>query len=109
MSMLHAPVEEESKRQGWWIYGACNHANHPFAEESRSLLKQIPRGRSYTLHSRPATTDRMATDFEAQGHIDVAVLQETGIPRKADFYLCGPSSFLKNMRDGFKTGAWLPS
>ena len=32
----------------------------------------------------------------------VAVLQETGIPRKADFYLCGPSSFLKNMRDGLQ-------
>lgn len=72
--MLHVLVEEESKRQVWWIYGARSHANHPFAEESRSLLQQIPRGRSYILYSRAATTDRIATDLDAQGHIYVAVL-----------------------------------
>jgi MOSC domain-containing protein YiiM len=37
MSMLHALAAESSQRQVCWIYGARDRANHPFAEESRSL------------------------------------------------------------------------
>jgi MOSC domain-containing protein YiiM len=45
MSMLHALAAEKSQREIWWIYGARNRADHSFAEESRSLLKQLSRGR----------------------------------------------------------------
>ena len=38
MSMLHALAAENSQQEIWWIYGARNSADHPFAEESRSLL-----------------------------------------------------------------------
>ena len=38
LSMLHALAAEKSQRQVWWIYGARNRDDHPFAEESRSLL-----------------------------------------------------------------------
>lgn len=101
MSMLHRLAAEGSERQVWWIYGARDRANHPFAEESRSLVKRLPRGRSYILYSRPAT-DEPGGDFDARGHIDVALLEKIGVPRNGDFYLCGPSSFLQNMRDGLR-------
>ena len=45
MSMLHTLAAERSQREIWWIYGARNRVDHPFAEESRSLLKQLSRGR----------------------------------------------------------------
>ncbi len=100
MAMLHALAAERSERQVWWIYGARNRANHPFAEESRSLIKQLPRGRGYILYSKPAVTDELGEDFDAPGHIEVALLEKIGIPRNGEFYLCGPSSFLENMREG---------
>src|SRR6266850_4826056 len=102
MSMLHAVAAEKSERQVWWIYGARNRANHPFAEESRSLIKQLPRGRGYILYSKPAVTDELGEDFDAPGHIEVALLEKIGVPRDGEFYLCGPSSFLENMRDGLR-------
>jgi ferredoxin-NADP reductase/MOSC domain-containing protein YiiM len=102
MSMLHALVAEKSQRQVWWIYGARNRSGHPFAQESRSLLKQLPRGRSYIVYSRPASTDRADKDFDATGHIDTALLERIGVPRDSDFYLCGPSLFLQNMLDGLR-------
>lgn len=102
MSMLHALAAEKSQRQVWWIYGARNRANHPFAEESRFLLKQLTRGRSYVLYSRPAATDRLGVDFDSSGHIDTALLEKIGVSRNSQFYLCGPSSFLENMRDGLR-------
>ena len=103
MSMLHALASEKSQREIWWIYAARNRVEHPFAEESRSLLKQLSRGRGYIVYSRPAATDQVGTDFDAPGHIDAALLKRIGVSQGSDFYLCGPSSFLQNMRDGLQT------
>jgi ferredoxin-NADP reductase/MOSC domain-containing protein YiiM len=102
MSMLHTLAAERSQREIWWIYGARNRVEHPFAEESRSLLKQLSRGRGYIVYSRPAAIDHVGADFDAPGHIDTALLEKIGVSQGGDFYLCGPSSFLQNMRDGLR-------
>src|SRR5580693_3658866 len=102
MSMLHALAAEKSQREIWWIYGARNSADHPFAEESRSLLKQLSRGRGYIVYSKPTATDQVGADFDAPGHIDAALLERIGVSQGSDFYLCGPPSFLKNMCDGLR-------
>jgi len=102
MSMLHALAAEKSQGEIWWIYGTRNSAEHPFAEESRGLLKQLSRGRGYIMYSRPAAIDQVGSDFDASGHIDAALLERIGVSQGSDFYLCGPSSFLQNMRDGLR-------
>ena len=102
MSMLHALAAQRSQREIWWVYGARDRADHPFADESRSLLKQLSHGRGYVVYSRPAATDRVGADFDAPGHVDTALLQKIGVPQGSDFYLCGPTSFLQDMRDGLR-------
>jgi len=102
LSMLHALAAEKSQREIWWIYGARNRVEHPFAEESRTLLKHVSRGRGYIVYSRPAAIDQVGVDFDAPGHIDTALLERIGVPQASDFYLCGPTSFLQNMRDGLR-------
>ncbi|MFZ1159757.1 MAG: MOSC and FAD-binding oxidoreductase domain-containing protein [Candidatus Sulfotelmatobacter sp.] len=102
MSMLHSLAAEKSQREVWWIYGARNRVDHPFAEESRSLLKQLSRGRGYVVYSRPAASDQVGADFDARGHIDTALLEKLDVSPNSDFYLCGPSSFLQSMRDGLR-------
>ena len=104
MSMLHTLAAEKSQQEIWWIYGARNRVNHPFAEESRSLLKQLSRGRGYIVYSRPAAVDKVGADFDAPGHIDIALIEKIGVSKGSDFYLCGPPSFLQSMRDGL--GKW---
>jgi len=103
MSMLHTLAAERSQREIWWIYGARNRVDHPFAEESRSLLKQLSRGREYIMYSRPAAIDQVGADYDAPGHIDTTLLERIGVSESSDFYLCGPSSFLQNMRDGLRS------
>ena len=103
MSMLHALAAQGSQREIWWIYGTRNSAEHPFAEESRSLLKLLTRGREYIVYSRPAASDRLGEEFDAPGHIDTALLERTGISKGSEFYLCGPPAFLQNLRDGLRS------
>lgn len=98
LSMLQALAAESSARQVWWIYGARNRASHPFAEESQFLLEKLAQGRAFIVYSKPSSNEQQGRDFDAVGHIDVALLEKIGVPRDGDFYLCGPSSFLENMR-----------
>lgn len=102
MSMLHSLAAGKTQRQVWWIYGARNRVDHPFAEESRSLLNRLSRGRGYIVYSRPGESDQVGADFDAPGHINTALLERIGVSRDSDFYLCGPPAFLQTMREGLK-------
>ena len=90
MAMLHALAAQASPRPVWWIHGARSRLDHPFAREARDLLAKLPHARSYVRYSRPEATDRLGVDFDAAGRLTVAVLEKLGVPREADFYLCGP-------------------
>jgi len=103
LAMLHALAAEASPREVWWIHGARNREDQPFAIESRALLRQLAHGTGYVLYSRPAPTDQVGVDFNASGHIDVDLLERLNVPRNGDFYLCGPPAFLQNMRSGLDT------
>ncbi len=104
LAMLHALAAESLPREVWWIYGARDGDEHPFNEEVRALIRMLPHGRSHIRYSRPRPEDRLGADFDAPGRISSAILQEIGVPRDADFYLCGPTSFLRDLTTGLN--AW---
>jgi ferredoxin-NADP reductase/MOSC domain-containing protein YiiM len=104
MAMLNALVSENSQREVWWLFGARNRANHPFAQESRSLLQVLAHGRSHIQYSRPHLDDHLGSDYDAPGRLGATVFNELRVPREADFYLCGPSEFLGDMASGLS--AW---
>jgi ferredoxin-NADP reductase len=102
--MLHSLANMSSPRRVWWVYGARNGAEHPFARESRDLLRRVPGSRSFVVYSRPCPADRRGEDFDATGHVAPPLLDRLGVPRDADFYLCGPTTFLHDLRTGL--AAW---
>jgi len=104
MAMLHALAAHASPRPVWWIRGARNGREHPFAREARDLQAKLPHVRSHVRYSQPEATDRLGVDFDAAGRLTVTVLEELGVPREADFYLCGPSAFLEDLTAGL--GGW---
>ena len=100
LAMLHALAAQASPREVWWLFGARNRDEHPFGQESRRLLQTLPHSHSYILYSRSGPQDRLGLDFDAAGHLSVAVLKEIAVPREADFYLCGPPAFLQDLTSG---------
>ena len=42
LAMLHVLAAAALARPVWWLHGARNGAEHPFAEEARGLLAQLP-------------------------------------------------------------------
>jgi ferredoxin-NADP reductase/MOSC domain-containing protein YiiM len=104
LAMLHALVAEASPRDIWWIHGARNGREHPFAEETRTLLKSLPRGHRHICYSSPGPVDRLGVVFDAPGHLNMGVLQELDVPRNADYYICGPAAFMGELTAGL--AAW---
>jgi ferredoxin-NADP reductase/MOSC domain-containing protein YiiM/ferredoxin len=105
LAMLHSLSSAASRREVWWIYGARNRAEHPFAKESRGLLQTLVNSRSHIVYSEPNSNsnDELGVDYDSAGHVDTPLLDRLGVGRDADFYLCGPPSFLRDLTAGLKT------
>jgi ferredoxin-NADP reductase len=99
LSMLHsiASGSAETPREVWWIHAARNAAEHVFAQEARQLLAAIPGSHSAIAYSKPDPADQPGKDFDIQGHWDLARLEKLALPVGADFYVCGPSAFLRDV------------
>jgi ferredoxin-NADP reductase len=103
LAMLHSLSSVASRREIWWIYGARNRAEHPFAKESRGFLQTLVNSRSHIVYSKPDSEDELGVDYDSVGYVDAPLLDRLAVTRNADFYLCGPSSFLKQLTQGLKT------
>jgi ferredoxin-NADP reductase len=103
LAMLHALTDAHSIRQVLWLHAARDGDHHPFAAEARRLLRALPHGRSYICFSRPGPRDKASAEFDATGRLSRLVLNEVGIPREADVYLCGPTRFMADMKEALGT------
>jgi ferredoxin-NADP reductase/MOSC domain-containing protein YiiM/ferredoxin len=100
LAMLHALAAEQSRREIWWIHGARNGSEYPFAAEVRELLKSLAGSHSHICYSAPNPTDRPGVDFDRVGRVGVDVFKEIGVPPDADVYICGPAAFMSDLVDG---------
>ena len=66
--------------------------------------KLWPTATATFAHSSPDPEDRLGGDFDAPGRLDMRVLQELGVPRNGDFYICGPTAFISDLTAGL--AAW---
>ena len=103
LSMLHSLVKAGSTREVWWLHGARNGDEHPFAEESRLLLDRLPNSRSRIYYSRPGAADRPGVDFNVEGRLSIEAIRGLGLPSDAEAYLCGPAPFMDELRAGLAT------
>ena len=103
LAMLQALAAERSPRTVWWLHAARDGANHPFAEQARTLIAQLPAGRSIVSYSAPRDTDRPGIDYTFAGRFDLERIRNLKPPQDADAYLCGPDAFMKDMTDALQS------
>jgi ferredoxin-NADP reductase/MOSC domain-containing protein YiiM len=99
LAMLHTLAAARSTRQIMWLHAARDGQHHPFASEVRRLMRALTNCRSYVGYSRPDSIDKSGEDFNVTGHFSRTVLDQLGLPRNADIYLCGPTRFMADMKE----------
>ena len=100
LAMLQALALERSKREIWWLHGARNRREHPFAAEARALLASLPNARAHVYYSRPDSDDLEGRDFDSAGRLDASGLVALEPPSDAQAYLCGPTAFMDDLSAG---------
>ena len=103
LAMLHALSASRSAREVWWLYGARDAADHPFAGEARELAADLPHFRRFVCYSKAAPGDRLGEDYDAPGRLSLELVKKLGVPREADFYMCGPPAFLRSFTQDLRS------
>ena len=98
LSMLHQLAARHSERDIWWLHGARGPHEHPFAAEAHDLLASLPRARRHVFYSNATLPERRRA-HAAAGRLTKEVMAGLGIPADATAYICGPASFMTDMRD----------
>ena len=94
LAMLHALADAGDTREVWWIHGARNGREHAFGPEVERLLSTLPNAHRVIAYSRPDPADMC----DIAGRITAQATAE--VPVDADYYLCGPEAFMRDMSAG---------
>ena len=104
VSMLTTIVESGSRCQTWFIHGARNGREHAMGDLVRQLSDGHDHIRTHVRYSRPFPEDTVGRDYDDEGHVDIRLLERLLPDQHFDFYLCGPTPFMKSLFDGLM--AW---
>jgi ferredoxin-NADP reductase/MOSC domain-containing protein YiiM len=98
LSMLHQLAGSRSGQDIWWLHGARGPREHPFAAEVHDLLASLPHARERVFYSNAIPSERHRV-HAAAGRLTKEALAGLGLPAGASAYICGPASFMTDMRD----------
>jgi ferredoxin len=100
ISMLNAVVAAGSGRPVWFIHGTRSGREHALGEHMRRLAEDHHNIHLHVRYSRPRPEDAEGQNHDAVGHVTVDALQELLPPATYDFYLCGPTPFMRSLYNG---------
>jgi len=66
-----------------------------FVYQVDELLRSLADSHRLVAYSQPASTETPGADHDISGRLDLTVLEQAGIPKEADYYLCGPDGFMR--------------
>lgn len=100
MSMLEAISVVGSDRPTWFVHGARNGRVHAMGPLVRRIAFENENVHTHIRYSRPTADDVPGDDFDDEGHVDVALLERLLPTPDCDFYICGPTAFMRSLFQG---------
>lgn len=98
LSMLHGLVASGDPRAISFFHVARNGRQHALADEVRQVAARGA-ARVHISYSRPEAGDVMGRDYDAPGRLDGDRIAGVLPGLDADFYLCGPASFMAALQN----------
>ncbi len=100
LSMLNAIVESGSKRSVWFVHGTREGREHAMAAHIRRIAAENDNVNVHVSYSQPSPEDVEGRDYNSRGHVTIELLKRLLPPAAYDFYLCGPTPFMKSLYNG---------
>ena len=97
MSMLRWCLQHQPERVVHVFYGLRNSSEHAYKQVLESIAAEAKQVQLHVVYSRPLATDRLQTDYQHEGHVDISLLKQQ-LPHGAhQFYLCGPGAMMESL------------
>ena len=100
ISMLNAIVAAGAKRPTWFVHASRCGREHAFGEAVRRLAEEHDNVHVHIRYSQPSPADVIGRDHDDTGRIEADLLKRLGPDNECDFYLCGPTGFMRSLFDG---------
>ena len=100
VSMLNAIVESGSNRTVWYVHGTRDGREHAMGTHIQRLAAENANVHVHVNYSQPQPEDREGRDYDEPGYVTIDLLKRILPPAAYDFYLCGPSSFMRSLYNG---------
>ncbi len=98
LSMLIVLAAAGCQAPVWWIHAAHDASQHAFGAEVDELLARLPDAHRLVLYSQgEAPGNGAGAAYDAIGRLTAARLGELGLPKEADYYVCGPDAFMDDV------------
>ena len=101
LAMLHQLAAGTGTREVWWLYGARRPQDQPLATEAHALLGSLPHAHEHVYYSQAPDIERHPG--ASAGRLTKDKLAGLGLPAHASAYICGPDSFMADMRQALTT------
>ena len=100
ISMLNHIVSNGAKRPVWFIHGVRNGDEHAFGAHVRGLAETHANVNAHIAYLEPGPGDAEGRDYDSAGLISIELLESLLPGKDGDFYLCGPTAFMKALFNG---------
>ena len=97
ISMLNAIVPSDAARPVWLVHGTRNGREHAMGAHVRRLAVENENVHVHIRYSQPGADDVEGRDYDSRGRVDMALLKQVLPFDDYDFFLCGPTPFMRSL------------
>lgn len=104
LSMLLCLIDNRSRREVWFFFGARNGTEHIEKDRLNSLARENENLRLHVCYSRPRPEDKAGDDYQHAERVSVDLMKRLLPSSNYDFFICGPGAMMKTITDDLR--AW---
>ena len=98
VAMLHSLAGTD--RPVIFVHGTRDGEHHSLRDEVQSVVNANENAKLHVAYSRPGSTDAGGHEYHSTGRLQPELLEKLLPGLDADFYLCGPASFMADLQRG---------
>jgi uncharacterized protein len=102
LSMLTCLIENRSRREIWFFFGARNGSEHIEKDRLNAIAREFENVRLHICYSKPSANDKLAEDYQHAERVSVDLMKRLLPSSNYDFFICGPGAMMKSITDDLK-------
>lgn len=101
VSMLKRAIQNP-QRQVVFIHGARNSGVHAMRDRLKQTAATYPNFQAIVYYDDPLSGDVQGLDFDRKGFVDLSEIKNVILLPGAEYYICGPISFMRLQHDALR-------